>query len=167
MLHTTLIMLGVAQIRQLGPSRPLGRPLDNLNPRHVPTVHLEPHLHPDPAQLSAEQDGRLDPAAPDTHQHAGKGLGGAFGRDHEDVAYAGGVLVVFGKESCAGARGVHFADLVVVVGLYGRREGPFEVGVGEGQVAEGGFGGGVDGEAGAVEGRAGLDAVGFVDEAVC
>lgn len=51
-----------------------------------------------------------------------------------------------------------------MVSLDGGREGTFEVGVGEGQVAEGGFGGGVDGEAGAVEGGAGFDAVGLVDE---
>lgn len=50
-----------------------------------------------------------------------------------------------------------------MVSLHGCREGTFEVGVGERQVAEGGFGGGVDGEAGAVERGAGLDAVGFVD----
>lgn len=54
-----------------------------------------------------------------------------------------------------------------MVGLHRGREGAFEVGVGEGQIALGGFGGGVDGEAGAVEGGAGLDAVGFVDEANC
>lgn len=103
MLHTTHIMLRLPQVRQLGPSRPLGRPLDDLNSRHIPTIHLKPHLHTHPTQLTPQQNRRLNSPASNTHQHAGKGLGGALGRDHEDVAYAGGVLVVFGKESCAGA----------------------------------------------------------------
>lgn len=165
MLDTAHIMLRLAQVRQLGAPRALGRALDDLDARHVAAIHLEPHLHAQPAQLAAQLDRRLDAAPPDGHEHARKRLRGPLRRDQQDVADLRGVLVVLGEEPGARARGVHLADLVGVVRLQGRGVGPLEVCVGEGEAAQGGFGRGVDGEAGAVDGRAGLDTVGFVDEA--
>lgn len=52
-----------------------------------------------------------------------------------------------------------------MMGLHGRRKGPFEVGMREGESPESRFGCGVDSKAGAVDGGAGFDAMGFVDEA--
>ena len=45
------IMLRQAHVIQPRPPRPLLFPLHNLNALHVRTVHLDPHLHPNPRQL--------------------------------------------------------------------------------------------------------------------
>lgn len=98
MLHTAHIMLGVAQVRQFGPSRPLRRPLDDLDPCHIPTIYLEPHLHANPAQLAAQQNRRLNAPPPNAHQHAREGLCRALCRHHQDVTDARRILVVLGEE---------------------------------------------------------------------
>lgn len=159
-------MLRVPQIRQLGTSRTLLSALDNLYPRHIPTIHLEPHLHPDPAQLAPEQNRRLNPTAPDAHQHAREGLARPLGLHEQDVADAHAVAVVAGEELRARARRVHLADLVRVMRDHGRRVRPVEMRVRYRQLAHGRLRRGVDGEAGFVFRCAGELAL-FVEDADC
>lgn len=149
MAHIAHIMLGLAQVRQLGATRPLLGPPNDLDARDVATVNLEGHFGANLGELPAQQDARLDAAPPDANEDAAKRLGGPLGGDDHDVAGAGGLRVVAAKEAGAGARGVHLADLVGVVGGDGVRRRVGEVWVRGLQAVRAGEGGGVDGEAGA------------------
>lgn len=134
-MHISDIVLGLAQVRELSPPRPLLAAVHDLDSRHVPVVDLEPHLHRDFCQSPPEQDGRVDPGPADGHEHACEGLAAAAVGDHEHVAHAGGVAVGAGEEGGADARGVEEGDLLLAEGREGVR---VRGGEGLGREGEGG-----------------------------
>lgn len=109
-LHTTPIMLNLPHIRQSRASRPLSRPLHNLDALDKRTVHFIPHLHADTRQLAAQQDRSVDAAPPDVDAHAGEGVAGALPHE-QDVADARAFWVVSREEAGASAGGVEDGGL--------------------------------------------------------
>ena len=56
----THIVLGLAHVSEAGATGALGAAPDDLDAEHVGAVDLVPHLHAGPAQVVAQQDGRVD-----------------------------------------------------------------------------------------------------------
>ena len=109
-LHIPSIMLDCAHVRQSRTSRPLRRALHNLDALHQRTVDLVPHLHAHAGELAAQQDRRVDAAAPDVDAHAGEGVAGALAHE-QDVADARAFGVVFCEEAGSRAGGVEQGGL--------------------------------------------------------
>jgi hypothetical protein len=77
-LHAASVMFDKAHVCQARTSRPLRRALHDLDALHQRTVHLVPHLHAHARELPAEQDRRVDAAAPDVDADACEGVAGAL-----------------------------------------------------------------------------------------
>lgn len=105
-------MLGLAHVHELGASRALGPPLDDLDARHVLVVDLVPHLNADLAEVVSEEDRRVNARTADGQAHARKGFAAATMRHHEHVADAGGVARL-GEEGGARTGRVHARDLLL------------------------------------------------------
>lgn len=104
------IVLRFPHIIQPRPPHPLLPPLHNLNPLHIRTINLIPHLDPHPSQLPPKQNPGIDPAPPDIQADAGEGIA-VPQPDEQDIAHARRLGVLLREEPRAGSRRVEEGEL--------------------------------------------------------
>lgn len=105
----------IVQLRSPRPPARLRLSLHHLNPLHVRTVDLEPHLHTNACELVSEKHGPVDRGmslADDEHD-AGEGIAVALSNE-EDVTRLYALRVSRGEEAGTYASGVEDLNLGLV-----------------------------------------------------